>query len=141
MKGCRAADAAGDREHHLVVHGRSGAEAEAVARAPHDRAGLHVDGREGAVAGSDIEELAHALEAKRTRATPCVAPAGLAAAEVDGHEVLVTLGDDEELREPGRVDDRARARTARPRCDPRTERHLAGGDLEQNRFLLGLVPV
>ena len=88
------------------------AEAQAVAQAPDDGAGHDVERGERAVAAGEVDEAAGALHARSgarrvasaaARAAPGPAPAGLAAREVDGDEVVLALGDDDELAGgPGR---------------------------------------
>ena len=60
----RAAHAAGEREEDVVIERRRGAEAEAIADAPDDRAGEDVERGEGAVAAREVKELSGALHAQ-----------------------------------------------------------------------------
>ena len=80
-----------------------------------------------------VEELARALQAERAAPAPREAPARLAAREVDGDEVALALGQDEEAREAGHVDDGARRRAARARREPGAEGDLAGAEVVDAR--------
>ena len=103
-------------------------EAQPVSRAPDDGAGLDVEGGEGAVAARVIEELACALEPDGAATAPREPPPRLTARQVDGDEVALPFGENQETREAREVDDGACGRATDAWGEPGSERDLAGAE-------------
>src|SRR5262249_2626598 len=112
--------AASDREERVVIDRDVRREAEAIAVAPHDLAGEHVEGGERRLAAREDGELARAARAEERPAPRRVTPADLAGVEIHRSEAPLALADEEHARETRRAHDGAGG--ARPR---------AGGELRR----------
>ena len=125
-----------DDERGVVRDRGRRAEAQPIAQAPDHGAGHHVERGERAVAAREVDEPARALHARRCRApgrrrrAPGPAPARLAAGRVDGDEVVLALGDDDEPGE-ARAGGRRRPRRGRRRAAAMrvSKRDLAGAEV------------